>query len=132
MYEFLDLVNSGKRLQNKDQTVINYLLYPKIGRLPSKYGMFNYEDDIDINFYLDNIRTKIPFNEIKDALKNPTIIHNTICYPKPWYANSVYQNWASACSKRHNCSCKKYIDIWHSFAKKTDYYNEIIKFTGIK
>ena len=132
VYEFLNLIDSGKQLKNVDQTVINYLLYPKIGRLPSKFGMFNYEDEFDIKFYLEHIRTKIPFEEIKDALKNPSIIHYTACYPKLWNFNAVYQDWASACRQRNNCSCKKYVDIWHSYAKKTDYYDKILNFTGIK
>ena len=81
---------------------------------------------------MEHIRTKIPFEEIKDALKNPSIIHNTACYPKLWNFNAVYQDWASACRQRNNCSCKKYVDIWHSYAKKTDYYDKILNFTGIK
>ena len=129
VFEFLNLFESGKRLKNEDQTIINYLLHPKIGRLPCKFGMFNYEDDTDIKFYLEHIRTKVPFEEVKDALKNPSIIHNSICLPKPWYFNAVYQDWASACGQRHNCSCKKYVDIWHSIAKKTDYYYKILNFT---
>ena len=37
VFEFVNLIDSGKQLKNEDQTVINYLLYPKIGRLPSKF-----------------------------------------------------------------------------------------------
>ena len=77
--------------------------------------MFNYEDDTDIKFYLENIRTKVPFEEVKDALKKLSIIHNSICLPKPWYFNAVYQDWASACGQRHNCSCKKYLGYTQFF-----------------
>jgi lipopolysaccharide biosynthesis glycosyltransferase len=132
VFELLNLTKSNTYLRQVDQTAFNYLLYPKIGRLPSKYVIFNFEDKSDIIFYINHLRTKIPIEEIEKAFKNPIIIHNVICYPKIWDINSVYQTWLSNCAQRHNCSCKKYFDIWHFFAKKTDYYEEISKFTGVK
>lgn len=130
--EILNFTRSNVKLKNVDQTVFNYLLYPKIGRLPSKYVIFNFEDKSDIEVYINHLRTKIPIKEVEDAFKNPTIIHNIICYPKVWFSNTVYTKGPSACAQRKNCSCKKYFDIWHYFAKKTDYYEEIVKFTLIK
>ena len=130
--ELLKLTDSNVTLKNVDQTAFNYLLYPKIGRLPSKYVVFNFEDKSDIIFYINCLRTKISLEEIEKALKNPTIIHHVICSPKPWSINSTYLKGASACTQRHNCSCKKYFDIWHSFANQTEYYEEISEFTGIK
>ena len=132
VFELLNLTKSNTYLFQVDQTVFNYLLYPKIGRLPSKYVIFNFEDKSDIIVYINRLRTKIPIDEIEQAFKNPIIIHNVICHPKIWSINTVYQPGVSNCSQRHNCSCKKYFDLWHSFAKKTDYYQEISKFTGIE
>ena len=127
--EFVNLTKSNIKIY--DQTVINFVLYPKIGRLPSKYAIFNFEDTADIKLYVNCLRTKINLKEIEDALKKPVIIHNVLCYPKLWFFNSVYQKYFTKCEQRKNCSCKKYYDIWHSFAKKTDYYKEIANFTGV-
>ena len=131
VYEFIKLSDSKTYLANYDQTLFNYLLYPKIGRLPSKYSIFNFSDKSDIEIYLKYLRTKVPIEEIEEALKDPTVVHNTLCYPKIWSNNTVYQTTFTNCGERHNCSCKRDFDIWHSFARQTDYYDEIVKFTGV-
>ena len=130
--EFLNLTNSKINLVNYDQTLFNYLLHPKIGRLPSKYSIFNFADKSDIEFYIRNLRTKVPIEEIEEALKDPTVVHNTLCYPKLWSINTVYQTGYTSCGVRHNCSCQRDFNLWHSFANQTDYYDEIAKFTGVK
>ena len=131
--EIYNMANSNEyRLKNEDQTVLNYLLHPKIGRLPSKYAIFNFEDSSDIEVYINNLRTKIPKEEVEEALKDPTIIHSVVCYPKLWNYNSVYQKAVSNCGQRGDCSCRKYFNLWHSFANQTDYYEEISNFTGVK
>ena len=130
--EFMNLTDSNKQLNNVDQTVFNYVLHPKIGRLSSKYAMFNYEEKSDLLLYISRLRTKITLEEMEEAVKNPTIIHYVICWPKVWSAHAVSQTWVSTCAQRHNCSCQKEHDLWHSFAKQTDYYDEIAYFTGDK
>ena len=130
--EFMNLTDSNKQLNNVDQTVFNYVLHPKIGRLSSKYAMFNYEEKSDLLLYISRLRTKISLEEMEEAVKNPTIIHYVICWPKVWSAHAVSQTWVSTCAQRHNCSCQKEHDLWHSFAKQTDYYDEISSFTGDK
>jgi lipopolysaccharide biosynthesis glycosyltransferase len=130
--ELVKLPFSHIKLTKDDQTVFNYLLYPKIGRLPSKYVTFNFEDKNDIIFYSKFLRTNISIEEMEDALKNPIIIHNVICSPKVWYSNTQYIKGASTCSQRKNCSCIKYFDLWHHFAKQTEYYEKILKFTIVK
>jgi len=119
-------------LKKDDQTVFNYLLYPKIGRLPSKYVTFNFEDKSDIIFYSKFLRTNISIEDMENSLKNPIIIHNVICSPKVWYNNTQYIKGAGTCSQRKNCSCRKYFDLWHNFAKQTEYYENISKFTFVK
>lgn len=59
------------------------MLYPNIGRLPSKYGIYNFEDKNDLNVYYNLLRTKIPMDELEDALINPTIVHFILCRPIP-------------------------------------------------
>ena len=107
---------------------MNYLLYPKIDKLPLKFGSFNFEGKSDFGPYLTRIRTKIDENELEDAIKNPVIIHNCLCVPKIWYPNPKYIDVNTDCDKRGNCSCNKYHDLWHSFANKTKFYNEILQY----
>ena len=47
-YELLYMALNHKKLKHQDQTVINYILYPKIGLLPFKYGIFNFPTEFDI------------------------------------------------------------------------------------
>ena len=94
--------------------------------------MFNFGDNSDIDVYINTLRTKIPKEEVEKALKNPTVIHTVICYPKIWDIHSTYQKRITTCAQRGDCSCKKYYDLWHSFVNQTDYYEEIIKFTRTK
>ena len=55
------------------------MLYPNIGRLPSKYGIYNFEDKNDFNAYYNLLRTKISMDELENALINPTIVHFILC-----------------------------------------------------
>ena len=128
--ELFNVANSNIKLINVDQSLLNYLLYPKIGRLPSKFGTQNFANRDDIELYLSKLRTKVPIEELEEGIKNPGIVHSCLCYPKLWSNKTIYTKGLSNCDKRHDCSCKKYFDLWHSFAKQTDYYEEIIKFTG--
>ena len=125
------MCNIDIKLTQVAQTAINYVLYPNIGRLPSKYGIYNFEDKNDLNVYYNLLRTKIPMDELEDALINPTIVHFILCWPKPWSRNSSYNKDLTYCSKRKNCSCEKYYHLWHNIAKKMDNYDEIINAIGI-
>jgi lipopolysaccharide biosynthesis glycosyltransferase len=131
-FELLNLTNSNVSLISVDQTALNFVLYPKIGRLPSKFCIFNFEDNSDLNFYLKLIRTKVPLEELKEAFNKPAIIHFQLCYPKPWFYNSLYKKEYTNCGQRHNCSCAKYFDLWHSIANNTDYYEEMKNLMDIK
>jgi len=129
--ELFNVANSNNtKLPNVDQTLLNYILYPKIGRLPCKFGTWNFADRDDIELYLSKLRTKVPIEELEEGIKNPGIVHSCLCYPKIWSNKTKYTKGLSNCDKRHDCSCKKYFDLWHSFANQTDYYEEILNFTG--
>ena len=123
--ELFNVANTDIKLPNVDQTLLNYLLYPKIGRLPCKFGTWNFADRSDIELYLSKLRTKVPIEELEEGMKNPGVVHSVLCYPKIW-SNQTITN----CDNKPNCSCRKFFNIWHSFAKQKDYYEEIIKFTG--
>ena len=131
-FELINITNSNTKLHKVDQTAINFILYPKIGRLPSKYGIWNYEYKSDLYVYLNFLRTKVPIEELEDAMHNPGIIHYLGCIPKAFNYNSVYSKDFTNCSQRSNCSCRTFFNLWHSFAKKTDYYPEIARATGVK
>ena len=128
-FEIINFINSNPELRKGDQTIINYLLHPKIGRLPSKFGIWNFEDKSDIIVYLNKIRTKVPIDELEEALKNPVIMHIVLCLSKPWSPDTSYISQYTNCRQRNSCSYKKYFDLWHSFANKTEYYEEIKNFT---
>lgn len=56
-FELLYMTKNNNKLNNHDQTIINYIFYPNIGILPSKYGIFNFDSIFDIKYiYLKTIR----------------------------------------------------------------------------
>lgn len=126
--KYIELINIANKVKLKkdEQTALNYVLYPKIGIFPYKYNIFNFYDELDIKVYSDRLRTKVNISEIVEVLKDPTIIHHVLCYPKIWAPNSHYFKDVSGCRKRQNCSCEKSHKIWLSFAKKNDFYKEIL------
>ena len=110
-----------------DQTIINYVLYPKIGILPSKYTTWNFEHRLDIEKYLDRLRLKQDFNELLNSIDDTCVMHICLCGPKAWLPDTKY-NIFSACKQWGDCSCKKYQDLWYFYAKKTQYYYEILNY----
>lgn len=117
------------RLLGNDQTLINYVFYPKIGIMPSKYNIFNFNDELDVKLYLKLLRTKINITELKEAFNDPITIHHVLCWPKMWSIHHRYVDYFSAARQRNNYSCKKYYKLWHLYARKTDYYHDILIFT---
>ena len=128
IYDLIKILNSNMFLHAHDQTLINYVFYPNIGIIPSKYAIFNFYDEKDIDIYLSIIRTKINKNKLIKGLKDPTIVHHVLCLPKLWSIKNNYLAFSS-CHKR-KCTCQKYHKLWHNFAKNTYYYDEILKFTN--
>jgi lipopolysaccharide biosynthesis glycosyltransferase len=78
IYDIINIADSKKVLPGLDQTIINYVFYPKIGILPSKFGIWNFSDKKDIHIYLSHLRTKLDINELEESLNNPSIIHNVL------------------------------------------------------
>ncbi len=121
--KYYDLINITTKvgLKHFDQTAINYALYPKLGQLPFKFNVFTFYDQSDINEYIKSLRQNVNVTQIEEALYDPMIIHS-VGGPKFWDSNHKSFN----CSKKKDCSCNNYQCIWHSYANKTDYYQEII------
>ena len=132
-YEMLYMYKTFKKLNNNDQTIINYVLYPNIGKLPPKFGIFNFNSIFDIKYlYLQKIRQNMNLTEIINAFKDPVIIHYTLCNPKVWYSNSKFVTKYTREGTIKKLKCQKYHSIWIESAKNTSFYDEIAKFYKIK
>ena len=132
-YELLYMALNHKNLKHHDQTIINYVLYPNIGLLPYKYGIFNYPTLFDIKYiYLKNIRQNLDLTELKEALKDPTIMHFVLCYPKVWLENSKFNGVSTRTGTLYNSKCEKFHKIWMDYAKISPYFKEIKKKYRIK
>ena len=109
MYDFM--IKNNKKLYYNDQTIINGVCSSKNGILPAKFGVFNFNK---LKILLDkadkiykNKKFKYSHEELRKAYFHPSILHYTI---KPWKKT---QNYAK--------------NIWLEYAKKTDYFNDIIQ-----
>lgn len=132
-YEIISMLNHYKKLENNDQTVINYVFYPYIGLLPLKYGIFNFDSIFDIKYlYLKTIRQSLNLTELIEAYNNPALMHFILCEPKVWKSNSLFIKKHTRSGTLGKSSCKKYHDIWIEYAKNTSFYEEIKKFYKLK
>ena len=132
-YELLYMALNHKNLKHHDQTIINYVLYPNIGVLPCKYGIFNYPTLFDIKYiYLKNIRQNIDLTELEEAVKDPTIMHFVLCYPKVWFENSKFNGISTRDGTLYNRKCEKFHKIWIKYAKFSPFFKEIKKKFRIK
>ena len=107
MYNFM--IKNNNKLHRHDQTIINGVCYEKIGILPAKFGIFNY-DNLNIlynqtNIYYKNKKYRYSENELMNAFYHPIILHAIF---KPWIRSNKYTKTA-----------------WLKYAKKTNYYKEI-------
>ena len=127
-YELLYMATYHKKLKHQDQTVVNYVLYPKIGSLPFKFGIFNFPTLFDIKYlYLKKIRQKLNITELIEAAKDPFLIHFVLCYPKAWLLNSTYVPIFTRNGTLYASRCEKFHKIWIKYAKLTLFYDEIVK-----
>lgn len=101
--EFISKNND--RLNQHDQTVINYVCRGKIGELPPGYGMFNYSEQEE--GWVKCFTHSYSAEELKRAFHNRTLIHY-VCKPW-WHPNAAYAK------------------EWFSYAKKTGFFDEICK-----
>ena len=110
-----------------DQTVLNFALYPKIGILPYKFGMWNFHNKLSLIKCSRYLRQKLDIVELEKAFDNPGLIHLVLCKPKPFHSKTKYRSFACV-NKENNCSCIKYYNIWHNYARKSIFYNELNKY----
>ena len=105
-YDFIS-ENNNKLVQH-DQTVINVVCYENIGILPPQYGTFNISDEL-VSSYVNQLKAKDKYTleEVLNARENPSVLHFVW---KPWKDVNV-----------------PFSNIWFKYAKKTLYYNKILK-----
>lgn len=131
--ELLSMKIYNKKLNNNDQTIINYIFYPNIGILPSKYGIFNFESIFDIKYiYLKSIRQNLNIDELIRAFNHPALMHYVLCDPKIWNSESFFIKKYTRIATINKSSCSKYHDIWIEYARNTSFFEEIIKYYKIK
>ena len=118
-YKFFEFINKNKKLLiQHDQTVINIVLNGKIGLLPPKYGIWSFSNitELLLHNYYNNYSINLKCyndNELINAWKFPGIIHYVL--NKPY----LFDNY-----KLNN----SFIKLWLHYAKKTEEYNNIIKY----
>ena len=132
-YELLSMYKYYKKLNNNDQTIINYVFYPKIGILPSKFGIFNFDSIFDIKYiYLKSIRTNLNMTELIQSFEHPSLMHYVLCNPKVWNSYSLLTKKYTRTGTINKSSCKKYHDIWIENAKNTSFFKDIVKYYKIR
>ena len=135
-YKYYELLNMYKyyiKFNNVDQTIINYVFYPKIGILPSKFGIFNFDSIFDIKYiYLKSIRINLNLTELIQSFKHPAIMHYVLCNPKVWNSYSLFTKKYTRLGTINKSSCKRYHDIWIEYAKNTSFFKEIVKYYKIR
>lgn len=115
-FYFID--NNKNKLKQEDQTVINIVLHGKIGLLPPKFGIWDFlkrKKVLEHNHY-KNKKLGIQAysdNEILRGWRHPSILH--FVSRKPW-------------KKYHFKNRKFFIVKWWEYAKKSDEYENILKF----
>ena len=121
--KFFDFIeNNKKNLTQEDQTVINIVLHGRIGFLPPKFGIWNFisrERVLRHNHYRNETLGLKAYNdnEILKSWRHPSILHYVT--NKPW-KKSEFQ--------MHQFFQKK----WWEYAKKSDEFENILKFTKRK
>ena len=126
--EMLYMLKNNKNLKNNDQTIINYVFYPNIGILPSKFGIFNFDTIFDIKYlYLKKVRQKLNLSELIESFKHPTIMHFVLCNPKVWKPDSLFIEKYSRAGTIKKTKCKKYHDIWIKNMKNSSFFSDIKK-----
>ena len=119
-YDLLNMTINGTKLPKHDQTIINYSFYPKVGILPIKYGIWNFQNYFALMKFIKRLKQKINVTEFKNALDNPSLLHNVRCHPKIWFTNYKYNG-------KHNLEFKRFHNLWYKYANETEYINEIKK-----
>ena len=113
--KIIDFVNTHSHLPHYDQTAINAICYNNFEKLPIKFATFNFRDYNAIKHYNSeqDKRYRYSDHEIFEAFYHPVMFHYA-GWEKPWIKNKI-------------CYYREY---WWLYAKKTDYYQQILNKYG--
>ena len=117
--KFFDFIrNNKKKLIQEDQTIINIVLHGRIDLLPPKFGVWNFVNIKNVIHHNHYKNKKLGIQayddrEILEGWRHPSIIHFVMGKP-----------WRDALFK----SNKHFHQKWWEYAKKSDEYENIIKF----
>lgn len=126
-YDLLNMTMNNTKLKKHDQTVINKVFYPKIGLIPFKYGIWNFQNKFDLIDYMKRLKLELNITQLEEALKDPGIMHNVRGWPKIWNKIYKYRYIKINGKLQKNYYFQEHYKMWHHYAKKTDYYNEMRK-----
>jgi lipopolysaccharide biosynthesis glycosyltransferase len=109
-----DFINTHY-LDHHDQTAINGVCYNNMEKLSVKYAVFNFDSYKSIVKYNNDQDKLVRYSEdeLKQGFYSPTLLH--------------YAGWTKPWDKGNNIKLSEY---WWYYAKKTDYYDEIIRHYG--
>ena len=110
-------IKNNSVLGFREQDAINFVFYPKIGFLPLKYGIYMIGSKRKFKSYT---RSPLNLTEGYEAVKDPSIVHFSCCWPKVWTEGS------KNLFKDHDI-CLRYKNEFYYYANKTQYYSNIYK-----
>ena len=103
----------------REQDAINYAFYPNIGFLPLKYGIYMIGNKFTFKALSGHVYSPLNYTEGYEAVKDPSIIHFSCCWPKVW------TNGTKNLFKNHDY-CYRFQKEFYFYANKSNYY-QIIK-----
>ena len=104
-----------------EQDSINYVFNPYIGFLPLKFGIYMIGNNRTFKAISKGyVYSKINLKEGYEAVKDPSIVHFSCCWPKVW------TNGTKNLFKDKDI-CLRYQKEFYYYANKTRFYNKIYK-----
>ena len=111
-------IKYNNKLSFPEQDAINYIFYPNIGFLPLKYGIYMIGSNIAFKSIISRTRSFVNLTEGYEAVRDPSIIHFSCCWPKVW-SNGTKNLF------RDKNICLRYQKEFYYYANKTNYYSII-------
>ena len=102
----------------REQDSINYAFYPNIGFLPLKYGIYMIGNKYTFKALSAHVYSPLNQTEGFEAVKDPSIIHFSCCWPKVW------TNGTKNLFKNHDY-CFRFQKEFYFYANKSKYYKTI-------
>ena len=113
------IIKRKKKWGFLEQDSINYILHPKIGFLPLKFGIYMIGNNAKFKTISDGyIYSKINITEGYEAVKDPSIVHFSCCWPKVW-TNGTKNLFGD------KNVCLRYQSEFYYYANKTRFFKDI-------